>query len=332
MGKRNLEEEIANLGRLREAPATDRTLSAIRKGLADRANLVAAKAAQAAGDLGLKTLIPDLVASYDRQFRNAAQTDPQCWAKNALAKALTALDLDESAPFLRGYQYEQWEASCAGKTDTAVTLRSLCTLALVQCADLPRAEKLRHLVVAVTDPEEIVRIDALRAVEQMEGEEAALLLRLKARVGDKRAAVVGQALESLLRLEGSRALEFARNFLKERHLENARELPSTAEEVIEEAALALGASRLPAGVEALQEAWRAHPRTVFLQAISASRLESGFDFLVGLVRSGRQRDAADAIEVLSLHRDSQEVKAAAQSAVEERGDAGIAAKFRASFA
>ena len=34
----------------------------------------------------------------------------------------------------------QMESHWGGKTDTAVTLRSLCTLALVQCADLPRAE------------------------------------------------------------------------------------------------------------------------------------------------------------------------------------------------
>ena len=163
MAKRDVEEQIANLGRLRDSPVTDQTLAAIRKGLADRVNLVAAKAAQISGDLGLKALVPELVAAYDRQFKNAGEIDPQCWAKNAIAKALTVLDYDESAPFLRGYQYRQMESSWGGKNDTAVTLRSLCTLALVQCADLPRAGKLRHLVVAMTDPEETVRIDAIRA-------------------------------------------------------------------------------------------------------------------------------------------------------------------------
>ena len=176
MAKRNVEEQIANLSRLGTAPVTDATIDALRKGLLDRVNLVAAKAAQVVGDLHLKPLIPDLVATYDRMFKNPTTTDPQCWAKNAIAKALTDLDHDESAPFLRGYRYVQMESVWGGKTDTAVTLRSLCTLALVQCADLPRAEKLRHLVASMTDAEETVRIDALRAVEQMEGEEAALLL------------------------------------------------------------------------------------------------------------------------------------------------------------
>jgi hypothetical protein len=190
MAKRNVEEQIASLSRLREVPVTDATLIALRKGLGDRVNLVTAKAAQIAGALQLKPLIPELLAAFDRGFKNAGELDPQCWAKNAIAQALTDLDHDESTPFLRGHRYVQWEAVWGGKTDTAVTLRSLCTLALVQCADLPRADKLRHLVSSITDREESVRVDALRALEQMEGEEAALLLRLKAGIGDKRAAVV----------------------------------------------------------------------------------------------------------------------------------------------
>ncbi len=331
MAKRNVEEQIANLSRLREAPVTETTLAALRKGLGDRVNLVTAKAAQIAGDLQLQPLIPDLVAAFDRAFENGVETDPQCWAKNAVAKALTDLAYDESASFLRGYRYVQMEAVWGGRTDTAVTLRSLCTLALVQCADLPRAGKLRHLVAAMTDLEETVRIDAIRAIEQMEGEESALLLRLKAGIGDTRATVVGQALESLLRLEGTRALDFAGGFLKERSLLNLREFSSTAEEVVEEAALALGASRLPAAVEALKGAWAAHPRTVFLQAISVSRQESGFEFLLGLVRSGRERDAAAAVEALSLHRDSSEVRTAADRAVEVRGSAEIRERFQAKF-
>jgi hypothetical protein len=331
MAKRNVEEQIGNLSRLREAPATDATLTALRKGLHDRVNLVAAKSAQIIGDLRLKPLIPDLTAAFDRQFHNPGETDPQCWAKNAIAKALTDLDHDESPPFLRGHRYVQMESVWGGKTDTAVTLRSLCTLALVQCSDLPRAEKLRHLVASVTDLEETVRVDALRAIEQMEGEEAALLLRLKAGMGDHRAAVVGQALESLLRVEGPRALEFARSFLKERVQEGIRELGSTAEEVVEEAALALGASRLPAAVDVLKESWAADPRIVFLQAISASRQESGFQFLLNLIRSGRERDATAALETLSLHRDSPEVRASTEAAVHERDSAELRHRFQAKF-
>jgi hypothetical protein len=183
----------------------------------------------------------------------------------------------------------------------------------------------------MTDPAETVRIDAIRAVEQMEGEEAALLLRLKAGIGDQRATVVGQALESLLRVEGERGVGFAREFLTWKPRENVREMPSTEEEQVEEAALALGASRLPAAIEALKDAWAREPNAVFLQAISASRQESAFAFLLELVAAGRERDAAAAIGALALHRDTPELRATVEAAVKARGGAELSERFRAKF-
>lgn len=323
MAKRDVEEIIGYLSRLREAPVTEATRATLRKGLSDRVNLVAARAAQVAGELRLRELIPDLLAAFDRLFGNACEHDPQCWGKNAIAKALTDLDYDEAAPFLRGYRYVQMESVWGGKEDTAVTLRSLCTLALVQCAGLPRAVKLRALVDAMNDAAETVRVNALRALEQMDGEEAALLLRQKAASGDRRATVVGQAIESLLRVEGRAAIAFARDFLTEK---------GWGDEYVEEAALALGASRLPEAVDALEEAWAREPRVVFLQAISASRQDSGFQFLLKLIRGGRERDAMAAIEVLALHRESAEMKSAVEKSVEARGTGDVAVRFREKFA
>jgi HEAT repeat protein len=330
MAKRDVEQEITNLSRLRDSPATDQTVKILRRALGDRVNLVAARAAQVAGDLRLKQLIPDLITAFDRRFDRPTDTDPQCWAKNAIAKTLTDLDHDESPPFLRGYRYVQMESTWGGKTDTAVTLRSLCTLALVQCADLSRAEKLRHLVNSMLDHEETVRIDALRALEQMEGEEAVLLLRFKAGIGDERAAVVGQALDSLIKVEGPPALEYARGFLQERAT-SPPSIRSTAEEQVEEAALALGASRLPEAVEILKNAWDSSHLPIFLQAISSSRQEPGFQFLLSLVREGRERDAFAALDALSLHRDSPEVRAAAHAAASARDAPILQDRFRDKF-
>jgi hypothetical protein len=330
MAKRDVEQEITNLSRLRDTPVTDQTLTILRKALGDRVNLVAARAAQVTADLRLKQLIPDLITAFDRRFDRPTDTDPQCWAKNAIAKTLTDLDHDESPPFLRGYRYVQMESTYGGKTDTAVTLRSLCTLALVQCADLSRAEKLRRLVDSMLDHEETVRVDALRALEQMEGEEAALLLRFKAGIGDERAVVVGQALDSLIKVEGLAALDYARRFLQERAA-RPPSIRSTGEEEMEEAALAIGASRLPEAVEILKDAWNSSPLPVFLQAISASRQEPGFQFLLSLVREGRERDALAALDALSLHRDSPEVRSAARAAAEERGAATLQDRCRDRF-
>ena len=60
---------------------------------------------------------------------------------------------DESAAFLRGLRHVQMEAVWGSTVDTAATLRSTCALALLQCTDLTREDKLWHVMRALTDRE-----------------------------------------------------------------------------------------------------------------------------------------------------------------------------------
>ena len=101
--------------------------------------------------------------------------------------------------------------------------------------------------------------------------------------------------------------------------------------MVEEAALALGASRLPAAVEILKDAWAAQHQVVFLQAISTSRQQRGFDLLLDILRQGRSRDALAALDALSLHRDSPELRAAVAAAVDERATTELTNRFRERF-
>ncbi len=226
----------------------------------------------------LRDLTADLLGAFDRLFVKPVDRDPQCWAKNAIAQALVDLDYREHAPFLIGARHVQMEAVWGGQEDTAQTLRGICLLALVSCNDIPRTEIFRILVDAMTDAAQVVRVEAIRAIEQMEGEEASLLLRLKARMGDREPAVTGQAFDSLLRLEPARGLELVKGYLD-----------SGPPELKEEAALALGASRLPAAVdiliEALPHAVEPYFRKTVLRALGASRQEKAIDFLRGLVEA-----------------------------------------------
>jgi HEAT repeat protein len=239
------------------------------------------------------------------------ESDPQCWAKLAIAKCLKEFGFAEAAPFVRGLHHFQWESTWGGKTDTAAGLRSTCALALVQCTDLPRHETLVHLVNAVTDPDANVRTDAVRALEQMGGREVILLLRLKARCADKEARVTGQVLEALLAVEGPAAVGFVTQFLH-----------SVSEEECDEAALALGASRLNEAVEALKAAWLnprgIRPIPVLLRAISASRLDSAIDFLLEQIRDGRLHTAEEVLKAMDLHRDSEEIVRRIGEAVSDR--------------
>jgi hypothetical protein len=296
MPGRNIEAQIEQLSRLREARPAE-AAAAVRKALADRVNLVVAKAANLAAELQLRELTPDLVSAFERLVEDAVKRDPQCWGKNAVAKALTALEHRESPIFLRGARHIQMEPVWGGQEDTAATLRGICLLALVSCGDLRREQVLRHLVNGLTEASAPVRVDSARALAQMAGDESALLLRLKARVGDSDASVTGQVLECVLALERSAGLPFVSEFLS-----------PVGGEVPEEAALALGASRMEAAVDLLREVWdRAlgrEFRAVLLRALSISRQEKAVAFLEDLVKNGRKQDAEDARAAIALIRDT----------------------------
>jgi HEAT repeat protein len=270
-----------------------------------------AEAAKLIAELHVSGLIPELLEAFDRLLEDPAKKDPKCWGKTAIVKALTEMDHTDSAPFIRGSQHIQMEPVWGGQEDAAVHLRANCFLALVQCDDLGRAEILRHLVDGMADDADPVRIEAVRAIAQMGGDEASLLLRLKARLGDARPAVAGQVFDALLDLDGEKAVGFVSEYLG-----------STKLDVRDEAALALGSSRLPLSVDRLMAVWRETSnlefRSVLLRALSASRQQTAIDFLLALVKGGTSRDSTSAIEALKLHEHSPEIQKLVQQAQNER--------------
>jgi HEAT repeat protein len=323
MAHRSVEEDIEALNPLREALASD-AVPALRKALADPVNLIVAKAAKIAAERQLRDLLPDLLQAFDRLFEKAAARDPQCWGKNAISQALVALEHRQASPFLRGLRHVQLEPVWGGEEDTAPTLRGTCALALPACLDIDRGLVLRHLVDSLADRAVTVRSDVLRALAQMEGDEAILVLRLKARLGDEESQIVGQVFDHLLQLEGRQALDVVAGFLSDK-----------SETVREEAALSLGSSRLPAAVERLTEAWSRERdpqfRLVLLRALSATRQSDALEFLLNLLRIGRVADAAAAVEALSLHRDSPEIRRQVEEAARLR-EPEVRHQLRQSFA
>lgn len=322
MGVRKVEEELDRLSELRDAdPAV--AIPALHKALADRVNLIVAKAAKIVAERQLRALIPELLRAFERLLENAVERDPQCWGKNALVTALKDLGHDESVPFLRGMRHIQMEPSFGRPVDTAETLRGTCLLALAAGTDLDRDEALRCFVDALTETAHTIRLEAVRALGQMGGSEAALVLRLKARVGDDEPQVTGQVFDALLRIEGEQAVPLVVEFLYKG--EGA---------VREEAALALGSSRLPNACELLQKAHEdardGQFREVLLRATSLTRQQRAIAWLLSLVRTARKRDALDAIHALALHRDSEEIRRDAANAVKRR-EAELGCEYRKAF-
>src|SRR6266702_4102930 len=171
---RDLEAQAAALEALRHAPPQTAE-AGLRKALQHRNNFLVAKAARLASDLKLTALTPDLAAAFTRFLDNPVKSDPQCWAKNDTAKALASLEYQEHELFLQGMRHIQLEPVWGGSSDTAGSLRGTCALALVQCRALNSVRLLTLLTELFADKELPVRVNAVRAVEQV-GSDAAMLL------------------------------------------------------------------------------------------------------------------------------------------------------------
>ncbi len=318
-----IQEQLTRLDAFKEAPA-DVAIAGLRKALADRINVIVAKASRIAAARQMAELIPDLLKAFD-VLLTKPDRDPQCAGKNEIARALVEMSYSGSEPFLLGSVHVQMEPVWGGRVDTAVTLRGTCVIGLAQSNGLPRFDVLRRLVAALTDSAHPVRCDAVRALEQMGGEECELLLRLKALTGDNEPQVTGQTIESVLKLEGARALPFAASFLQ-----------TAVDGVREEAALALGASHVPGSLEILREALpQAHEETfrrALLSAIGTSREEGAAEFLFGLLEGDGTSDAEGSLEALALHRHHPDITSRVRKAVQDRGSRRLQERFEVLFA
>jgi HEAT repeats len=322
MANVKVEEQLRLLDGLKEAPA-DVAIAGLRKALADRFNVIIAKASRITAARQIAELIPDLMKAFD-VLLTKPDRDPQCAGKIEIARALVNMSYAGSEPYLRGSVHVQMEPVWGGRVDTAVTLRGTCVIGLAQSNDLPRSEVLRRLVAALTDAAHPVRCDAVRALEQMGGEECELLLRLKASMGDEEPQVTGQAIESVLKMEGPQALPFAASFLR-----------TARDGVREEAALALGASHVRGALEALKKIWlEAHEETLrraILTGIGTSREDGAAEFLLGLIEDAPIPDAESSLEALALHRHNPDVVARVRTAVENRDSRRLQERFEVLF-
>jgi HEAT repeat protein len=296
-GKRAFEEQIAALDSLRQVPEEVR-VEALRKALTHRNNFIVAKAADLVREFRGADLTPDLLRAYKRFFENPLKTDPQCWAKNALSRALAALEHQEAEIFLRGMRHIQMEPVWGGRSDTAGTLRSVCALALVQCRSLSENELLSHLLDLLADQDKAVRAEVVRAIEQVGSPSASLLLRVRAVLGNDEPEVLGACYAGILSIDGVSAIPWVGRFL------------AAGDDGSAEAALAIAGTHAVQGFEALRQSFvKANDpwwRSALLSAISLTRQEDALEFLLDLVRT-ETLDAEGAIEAILRSVPSQEV-------------------------
>ena len=285
---RDVEQQAADLESLRTAPP-DVAATSLRKALQNRNNYLVSKAAKLTADLSLTELIPDLATVFARFIDNPIKTDPQCWAKNAIAKALASLEYQEHELFLQGMRHIQLEPVWGGTSDTAGNLRGTCALALVQCRDLNSTRLLSLLTELFADKELPVRVNAARAVEQIGSDAAMLLLRLRAELASDEPELLGACYSGVLHLEGPSAIPWAARFL------------SHQDDASAEAAIAIAETRTPEAFTTLKESFARSRdpwfRTALLSAIALTRQDEAYNWLLTLIESddGDTKDAHEAL-------------------------------------
>jgi HEAT repeat protein len=322
---RSFERELSQLEALSGRVPDDAAIEKVRRALASENNYLVAKAAGIVTAHGLLGLLPQVHAAFDRFFIDPIQTDPQCWAKNALVKALVKLECRDATVYLRGLRHTQEEPVWGGHSDTAGALRGICTHALVVCEGLSDTALLNILLEPLLDQDKTVRMEAARAIGQVGGVSAALLLKLRVLLRKEDPEVLGACFSALLGMEHSDRLgtiSLVADFL------------DNGEEAAAEAAFALAETHDPAALAVLIERRRKGAETWFTsvldQAIVLSRLPEGMDFLLGVIEKD-VRQAPSALEAISRMHNSPEIRARVALSVGRAKSERVLLAFRQYF-
>ncbi len=313
MAHGGFDEQMAALDALKGQSLDAASLELIRKSIASKSNFLVAKAARLAEDNQLTDLAPALIAAFARFFVNAEKTDPQCWAKNALSRALSRLGCRDKDVFLRGLHHHQMEPVWGGRSDSAGTLRANCAHALMGCEGLIAQDVLLLLVDLLADADKAVRVEAVRAIAQLD-ELALPVLRLRALIPGEEPEVLSVCFSALLAIDRDASIEFVARFL-ENGDNAAAEAAFALAETHEPAALAVLLNLRQHPTQAAGEPWFAG---VLLSAVALTRLPQAINYLIGLIESD-DRDAPSAIEALGKLSPGMELRSRIEQAIEETG-------------
>jgi HEAT repeat protein len=318
----SLDDKLAALRSLRGQVLTPEDKIELRKRVGDRSNLVVAAAAGLAGENSLVELAPDLVAAFDRFLVNPLKDDKLCRAKIAVIQALDKIEYQQSDVFLKAARHVQFEPVWGGSEDTAPPLRAAALIAL---ARVEGTGSLPMLVDAMADPAKDVRIASAVALGAIGSESAGLVLRLKARVGDKDPDVLSECLAGLLAVNPKENLPIVTEFLE----------PMKAS-TCEAAAMALGKSRLLEALEPLKECLgrvlTSDLRQQILLAIAILRRPAAIDALIEYVATEPESNAIAALSVLRIYKDDPKFRERVAEVVRQRDNRTLRAVFEREFA
>jgi HEAT repeat protein len=314
-----LDERLAALHALRTVAVSDDVKRQLIHALADKQNLVVARAADVVAAQRIAHLAPQLAAAFARLMRGG---DKGCVGKAAVVKALEAVEANQPDTFKQGVRHVQLEPTWGGQSDVAVDLRATCALALSR---LNRPDVLIDLTDLLADREAAARLAAARAIGHCGREEGSLPLRLKIRLGrEDEPNVTAECFDALLKLSPAKNLDFVAEFLDAKDTD----LRDTA-------ALALGESRQPAAFDRLLARYErkltAEPKRILLLALAQTRHPRSLEIVLPIITERNTTIGAWAIESLALYRGDDAVRSRIAAGVADRDDPAIRAAFEAAF-
>ena len=322
MAKQSLEEKLARLKRIEEGLCPDDAVREIRQALSGANNILSARAAQSAAILKLRDLGQELIAVFDRCMQNPAKTDPGCRAKLAAIEALNALDYPGADIFLRGIRHVQMEWSFGQPVDTADNLRAACAFGLYR---LGHPELLFELVTLLTDVQPAARRAAIKILTEPGHEWSELLLRMKVLQGDREVVVLGDCFSGLMAIAPLHSLRFVAQFIL-----------SEDAGIAEEAALAIGNSRLPEAFALLcdyrNDSVAPAFKRMLLLPIALTRCDEAFNLLISVVKEEHPDNAEAAVQALSIYGNNPERHGQIREAVFARNDPSISAAYEKEMA
>jgi HEAT repeat protein len=299
-----------------ESESADREVLATA--LRERNYRVIAKAAEIAGERLCYPVVKDLIGAYQRLLSDPVRKDPHCIGKQAVARALVALECNDAGFFLAGLRYRQMEPVWGGSEDTAIDVRNSSAMGLVN-SGYPRA--IQELTALLNDSLARARQGAVRAIGCANPQSAEALLRFKLLVGDPEPEVLGDCFAALLAVSPEHCLDLIAGYISYGG--------GAASEL---AALALGESRLPEALKQLQQVWDSTPlsdevRRAVLRAAALHRSDAAFDWLLSIVQEGGAAGAEAAIDALSTYKHNAKLTQRVREALAARGNDRLAAHF-----
>jgi hypothetical protein len=326
MRKDPLKEALQKVSTLRAEGVSEKGITTLRKMTSKEAGMVVAKTAEVAAEWNTTELAQDLHDAFYRLSKDGVDTDPQCWGKTAIVKALYDLAWQDTKIFIAACKTVQLEPVYGGKGDSATGVRTAAIQALAQLPATDTLTVVNTLADLLADESPKVRAEAARACVYCQPLLVSPLLRLKIRSGDTEPRVLGVCFDTLLIISPeSETVQLVQEYATPKLI--TKRFSPSHDVVQAEAIASLASSSL---AEAINAASKLYPalsdtqlRRVLLTALGGSSATEAFNFLCQIVKEAPVNEAKWGLEALKPKLHDEEIRAQIEGYLKERNDTDL---------